>query len=163
MKTLRFTSCLFVLLLSLIALTLSSPAQAGGPGNCTLSGVTVCSIALNKGKLILARTQAQISTTATCTIPQGLTFDDIDSRVDVIITQNSSKQTVESSSHSVLTTCNGTAQTVQVNVGSTIGAPPFRAGPASAVAMITACFFDVNNNFQCTSMSIGPQVIIISG
>jgi hypothetical protein len=168
MKILRLTCCLFVLLLSLVAFTFSPSAQASGPqsggggggGNCMVSGVTVCSITVVSGRLILARTTVLISATVTCTTPTGFTFEFANGNVG--ITQVSHQQIIKGSSSFILTTCDGTAQTLQVAVAPFSG-PPFHGGPANATGSLApVCFFDASGMQQCTSLNT-TQVIHITG
>ena len=168
MKIFRVTCCLFVLLLSLVALTFSPSAQASGPqsggggggGNCVLSGVTVCSITVASTGQLLARTTVLISATATCTVPTGLSL--LFASAGVQITQASGRQLTQGFGSVNLTTCDGTAQTVQVAVTPFTG-PPFHGGPATATGSIFVCYLDAFGNQLCTGMGVGPQVIRITG
>ena len=170
MKILRLTCCLLVLLLTLIAFTFSPSAQASGPqsggggggGTCMLSGVTVCSLTIVSGHLILAGTTVLISATATCTIPTGFTFEFANG--SVTITQVSHQQIIQASSSFILTTCDGTAQSLQVAVSPSTGSPPFHGGRANAIGSIAPiCFLDASGFQQCTSLVTTPQVIHITG
>lgn len=169
-KFVRLICCLVVLLLSLVVLPFSSHAQAsapqsggggGGGGNCEVSGGSVCSITVaSAGKLILARTAVQISATATCAVPAGFTLQFASAMVQ--ITQVSHQQVTQGFGNVSLTTCDGTAHTVQVAV-TTFSSPPFHGGPASATGSIAVCYLDAFGNQICTNGGSSSQAIKITG
>ena len=164
MKIFRFTCCLFVLLLFLVAFSFSPRAHAsggggGGVGNCVESGVTVCSITVASTGQLIARTTVLISATATCTVPTGFTFQN--GFGDVAITQASGRQIIQGFGGFNLTTCDGTAQTFQVGVTPPAGSPPFHGGPATATGALFVNFLDASGNPVQEQAFIGPQVIRI--
>ena len=124
-----------------------------------LSGVTVCSITVASTGHLLARTTVLISATATCTVPTGLTFQF--GSGGVAITQASGRQFAQGFGSSNLTTCDGTAQTLQVAV-TPFGPPPFHGGSAIAIGNVSVCYLDAFGNQLCTSGGTSPQVIRIT-
>src|SRR5215472_18897238 len=116
-----------------------------------LAGVTVCSLTIVSGRIILAGTTVLITATATCTTPAGFTFEFANGNVG--ITQVSHQQIVQANSSFILTTCDGTAQTLQVAVSPSAGSPPFHGGRANATGSLApVCFLDSSGIQQCTSL-----------
>jgi hypothetical protein len=102
-----------------------------------------------------------ISSTVTCTVPTGFTFQN--GFADVSITQASGRQINQGFGGSSLTTCDGTVQTFQVGVTPQAGSPPFHGGSATATGALVVNFLDSSGNSIQEQAFTGPQVIHIKG
>jgi len=150
---------LLAVLLLVLAASFLRPNTAHAQSGAT---ITVAST----GQL-LARTTVRISTTFTCTVPAGSTFQAFYGYV-----------TIQQVSHGVviagsggfnfpdLTNCDGTAHTIQIDVfvpSPPPFSPPFHGGSAIAIGFFDVQYYDASNQFQNLSASSGDQVIQIKG
>jgi hypothetical protein len=152
-----------VLLLAVLLLVLAASFVRPNTAHAQ-SGATIT--VASTGQL-LARTTVRISTTFTCTLPAGSTFQAFYGSVNL-----------QQVSHGVvifggggfnfpdLTNCDGTAHTIQIDVSvssPTPFSPPFHGGPAVANGFFDVQYYDALNQFQNLSASSSDQVIQIKG
>ena len=150
-----------LLLVAAVAAPATVSADTGGGGGS--SGFGTLTIAIGSPVTLKAKLLLTVPVSITCTPPDG--FISVDETFDDVLLSQASSRTVATAEaftpNGGTFTCDGTLH--RYTATAVAGSVPFHGGQAIASMSASVCGTRSDFSFDCTSVSIGPLVVKISG